>query len=72
MSTTHDIALVRVERGTAGEEELAALTALLLARAAATRDPGPGTGRRDRRAARWSRPEHFPRYRSPLSWQEGV
>jgi hypothetical protein len=68
VSTSDDTALVRVERGTASQEELAALTAVLLARAAAgqpDRHPaGPCRG-----DARWSRPERRPFYRSPVSWR---
>ncbi|GAA2398407.1 hypothetical protein GCM10010420_25740 [Streptomyces glaucosporus] len=60
--------VVRVERGQASEEELAAVTALLLARAAArTRSAEP---RRPRRAsAPWRRPERLPVYHAPHSWQ---
>ncbi|MFD4576147.1 acyl-CoA carboxylase epsilon subunit [Streptomyces sp. NPDC058417] len=63
--------VVRVVRGAASEEELAALTAVLLARAAgrdraAGRHDGPG---RPLTAARWSRLERRPYYRSPLSWR---
>jgi hypothetical protein len=61
--------LVRVVKGSLAAEELAALTAVLLARAAAR----PGTGRSvkggDAKAqARWQRPERRPDYRSPVSW----
>ncbi|MGQ5637539.1 MULTISPECIES: acyl-CoA carboxylase epsilon subunit [unclassified Streptomyces] len=70
MNTLHDMALVRVERGVAGEEELAALTALLLARAAAAHDDTrAAAARRPRSTARWNRLERHRPYRSPLSWQ---
>ncbi|MER6567959.1 acyl-CoA carboxylase subunit epsilon [Streptomyces sp. NPDC001093] len=59
---------VRVERGTLSDEELAALTAVLLTRA------GTGAARPgDRPVAPvvpgWERPERNAFYRSPLSWQ---
>ena len=64
--------LVRVVRGTLADEELAALTAVLLARAAATSTKAakagkgaPGTGRAQ---AQWQRPERRPSYNSPVSW----
>ncbi|MEV4927693.1 acyl-CoA carboxylase epsilon subunit [Streptomyces roseoverticillatus] len=57
---------LRVEKGEAGPEELAALTAVLLARTAA----GPGDpARRDRATARWARPERTPRSPGPRSWR---
>ena len=61
--------LVRVVKGELAAEELAALTAVLLARAASA--PG-GTKAQAARAgkaqARWQRPERRPDYRSPVSW----
>ncbi|MDL2081913.1 acyl-CoA carboxylase epsilon subunit [Streptomyces sp. GXMU-J15] len=64
MTEPRDPALVRVERGVADEEELAALTALLLARAAAAHTPAPHPHLRT--TAHWTR--HRP-YHSPHSWQ---
>ncbi len=59
--------VVRVVKGRLADEELAALTAVLLARAAAT--PGDGSKLGVARAqARWQRPERRPDYRSPVSW----
>ncbi|MFC1421093.1 acyl-CoA carboxylase epsilon subunit [Streptacidiphilus cavernicola] len=59
--------LVRVVKGALADEELAALTAVLLARAAA--HPGGSAKSRDAKAqARWQRPERRPDYRSPVSW----
>lgn len=57
---------VRVTRGEPTDEELAALTAVLLALAAANRAAPP----RPRRSSRadWGRVEHFRGYRSPISW----
>ncbi|PJE95887.1 hypothetical protein CUT44_18890 [Streptomyces carminius] len=59
--------VVRVEKGHASEEELAAVTALLLARAAAA-GTGPAAGPR-RAPARWRRLERGLGYRAPHSWQ---
>jgi hypothetical protein len=65
MST--DTRLVRVEKGQASDEELAAVTALLLARAA--RGPEPDGGGPARSAAPWRRLERAVAYRAPHSWQ---
>ncbi|CAM5392197.1 acyl-CoA carboxylase subunit epsilon [Streptomyces sp. URMC 127] len=59
--------LVRVEKGTADAEELAAVTAVLLARAAATNDTAPPRPRRT--TAAWRRLERSPGFRAPHSWQ---
>jgi len=59
--------VVRVEKGQASEEELAAVTALLLARAAAHTRPAPRHPRRS--TAPWRRLERTPGYRAPHSWQ---
>jgi hypothetical protein len=70
VSTSAD-SLVRVEKGHADPEEVAALTAILLARAAA--DAGaPGAGRRkppSRSVAGWRRLERARGFRAPHSWQ---
>ncbi|OON79728.1 acyl-CoA carboxylase subunit epsilon [Streptomyces tsukubensis] len=71
-STTPDAVgdFLRVERGQAGPEELAAITAVLMARAAARpAEIGAGThrGRTDR--AGWRRLERTPGFRAPHSWQ---
>jgi hypothetical protein len=61
--------VVRVERGNAGPEELAAITAVLLARAAAA-DGRPATSSAQRRSlARWRRLERQSGFRAPHSWQ---
>jgi hypothetical protein len=60
-------ALVRIERGVADDEELAALTALLLSRAAAAHTPD--TAPHPRTTARWDRLDRHRAYRSPHSWQ---
>ncbi|WP_079151769.1 acyl-CoA carboxylase subunit epsilon [Streptomyces sp. RTd22] len=79
MSTPTDIAdtaaaaatLVRVEKGHADAEELAAVTAVLLARAAATAGHSrDGAAARPRSsAARWRRLERRPAFSAPHSWQ---
>jgi hypothetical protein len=58
--------LVRVVKGELADEELAALTAVLLARAAS--GPGSPKGQAGKAQARWQRPERRPDYRSPVSW----
>ncbi|MFE3182998.1 acyl-CoA carboxylase subunit epsilon [Streptomyces violascens] len=55
--------VVRIERGEAGPEELAAITAVLLARAAGQAN-SPAV-RRGRSRAEWRTPGH----RAPHSWQ---
>ncbi|MBW8088703.1 MULTISPECIES: acyl-CoA carboxylase subunit epsilon [Streptomyces] len=77
MSTPSDIAgpaaaaatLVRVEKGHADAEELAAVTAVLLARAAAGTHRATGPSRPGRSAARWRRLERRPAFSAPHSWQ---
>ncbi|AEM81624.1 acyl-CoA carboxylase subunit epsilon [Streptomyces violaceusniger] len=78
MSTPSDIAdpaaaaaatLVRVEKGHADAEELAAVTAVLLARAAAGTHRGADSTRPGRSAARWRRLERRPAFSAPHSWQ---
>jgi hypothetical protein len=60
---------LRVEKGHAAPEELAALTAVLLARAAATTGHHhTGTPRPHRTTVRWHR-QHRPGFRAPHSWQ---
>ncbi|MEV7519962.1 acyl-CoA carboxylase subunit epsilon [Streptomyces sp. NPDC091371] len=57
--------LLRVEKGNAAPEELAAITAILLARAAAT----PEAVTTPRSQAGWRRLERTPGFRAPHSWQ---
>jgi hypothetical protein len=63
--------LVRVEKGHASEEELAAVTALLLARAAASarhaQIPASRVARNGK--AGWRRLERARGFRAPHSWQ---
>lgn len=61
--------LVRVEKGHAEPEELAALTAVLLARAAAAGQDTGANVRRPRTTAGWRRLERTPGFRSAHSWQ---
>jgi hypothetical protein len=65
---TVDRPLVRVVGAALTDEELAALTAALLARVAAgqpaTVDPAD-----EHRRARWQRLDRLPSYRSPTSWR---
>ncbi|RSS81592.1 acyl-CoA carboxylase subunit epsilon [Streptomyces sp. WAC06614] len=58
--------LLRVEKGHAEPEELAAITAILLARAASTPDIPSA---RPRSTAGWRRLERTPGFRAPHSWQ---
>ena len=58
---------IRVEKGHAEPEEVAAITAILLARAAArTSEPAPD--RRGRPKAGWRRLEREGGFRAPHSW----
>ncbi|KAK1182402.1 acyl-CoA carboxylase subunit epsilon [Streptomyces sp. NBS 14/10] len=61
--------LVRVEKGHADAEELAAVTAVLLARAAANAGHRRPSGRTGRSAAGWRRLERQRGFRAPHSWQ---
>jgi hypothetical protein len=59
--------VLRVERGQAGPEELAAITAVLLARAGAAAQPAPDEHVRPR--AGWRRLERESGFRPPHSWR---
>ncbi|MGW6021759.1 MULTISPECIES: acyl-CoA carboxylase subunit epsilon [unclassified Streptomyces] len=59
---------IRVEKGHAEPEEVAAITAILLARSAAATAQAP-TPRRGRDKAGWRRLERSPGFRAPHSWQ---
>ncbi|MEU0075640.1 acyl-CoA carboxylase subunit epsilon [Streptomyces sp. NPDC006332] len=58
---------IRVEKGHAEPEEVAAITAILLARAAA--QPSEAPAHRGRRKAGWRRLEREPGFRAPHSWR---
>ncbi|MCB5909989.1 acyl-CoA carboxylase subunit epsilon [Streptomyces pinistramenti] len=61
--------LLRVERGSPNEEELAAVTVVLMARAAAVRDTAPdGSPVPGVPGARWRRPERAPAFADPRAW----
>ncbi|MEV6951592.1 acyl-CoA carboxylase subunit epsilon [Streptomyces sp. NPDC051183] len=66
MSVTTTDTLLRVEKGNAAPEELAAITAILLARAAATPED---VSTNPRSQAGWRRLERTPGFRAPHSWQ---
>ncbi|MFD6529228.1 acyl-CoA carboxylase subunit epsilon [Streptomyces sp. NPDC060184] len=66
MSVTATESVLRVEKGHAAPEELAAITAVLLARAAA---PQSAPARQGRDTAGWRRLERTPGFRAPHSWQ---
>ncbi|MEU2248583.1 acyl-CoA carboxylase subunit epsilon [Streptomyces sp. NPDC019224] len=66
MSTATAESVLRVEKGLADPEELAAITAVLLARAAAQPAAAPLRGRD---TAGWRRLERTPGFRAPHSWQ---
>ncbi|WKX12909.1 acyl-CoA carboxylase subunit epsilon [Streptomyces sp. NL15-2K] len=58
---------IRVEKGHAEPEEVAAITAILLARAAA--QPSTTPAHRGRAKAGWRRLEREPGFRAPHSWR---
>ena len=58
---------IRVEKGHADPEEVAAITAVLLARAAAR--PAETPAHRGRARAGWRRLEREPGFRAPHSWR---
>jgi hypothetical protein len=66
MSDPINASVLRVEKGQAAPEELAAITAVLLARAAAPEAAAPA---RVRSMAGWRRLERTPGFRAPHSWQ---
>ncbi|MCX5418131.1 acyl-CoA carboxylase subunit epsilon [Streptomyces sp. NBC_00078] len=61
--------LIRIESGNPDEEELVALTTVLLARTAGTAIEPPGSGPDSVPVTLWTRPECRAPYRSPTSWQ---
>ncbi|MER5966260.1 acyl-CoA carboxylase subunit epsilon [Streptomyces sp. NPDC002057] len=61
--------LLRVEKGNADPEELAAITAVLLARAASRSDEDPAAGHHGRTPAGWRRLEREHGFRAPHSWR---
>jgi hypothetical protein len=73
MSPTSDTApeqLLRIERGSPGPEELAALTAVLLARTATVgAEPDDHLSSGHRPVARWRRLERARGFDGPRSWR---
>ncbi|MFI5532545.1 acyl-CoA carboxylase subunit epsilon [Kitasatospora sp. NPDC051853] len=63
--------LVRIVRGSLSDEELAALTAVLMARAAAAQTAAAAAPAVEP-IATWSRIERRPAYFSPVSWQQAA
>lgn len=66
MTTSQAHNVLRVEKGHAEPEELAAIAVLLLARSAA---PAPTAPRNARSRAGWRRLEREPGFRAPHSWR---
>ncbi|MEV6208594.1 acyl-CoA carboxylase subunit epsilon [Kitasatospora sp. NPDC051914] len=62
--------LVRIVRGSLTDEELAAVTAVLLARAAAAQQAASAPAVEP--IASWQRLERRPAYYSPVSWQQAA
>ncbi len=63
-------AVLRVVRGSPSPEELAAVTALLVARLAAPDDDtGTGTAGTEPAVAGWRRPERRPPFVGPRTWR---
>ncbi|GAA1015231.1 hypothetical protein STXM2123_5577 [Streptomyces sp. F-3] len=60
---------IRVEKGHAEPEEVAAITALLLARASARPAGTSGPAHRGRARAGWRRLERESGFRAPHSWR---
>ncbi|MER6631583.1 acyl-CoA carboxylase epsilon subunit [Streptomyces sp. NPDC000987] len=63
-----DSLVIRVVKGQAGPADIAALTAVLLARAAALAAAGPGL-QDQRPTAAWRRPERIPHHHDPRGWR---
>ncbi|WP_030232188.1 acyl-CoA carboxylase subunit epsilon [Streptomyces sp. NRRL S-350] len=62
--------LVHIVRGSLTDEELAALTAVLMARAAAAQQAAAAAPMEP--IATWHRLERRPAYFSPVSWQQAA
>ncbi|MHC0431226.1 acyl-CoA carboxylase subunit epsilon [Streptomyces sp. O3] len=60
--------VIRVVKGQADPAEIAALTSVLLARAAALAAAGPGL-QEQQPTAPWRRPERVLRHRDPRGWR---
>ncbi|MFG3659680.1 acyl-CoA carboxylase subunit epsilon [Streptomyces sp. NPDC047706] len=68
--STRDALVIKVVKGTATPAELAALTSVLLSRAAALAAAGPGLQEQaPTPTAAWRRPERVPAHRDPRGWR---
>ncbi|MCH0542321.1 acyl-CoA carboxylase subunit epsilon [Streptomyces sp. MUM 203J] len=71
MNTSGQDHFIRVEKGSPSAEELAALTAVVLAvTAARTAEDGAEQG--EQRTAGWRRPERQSGFRGPRTWRENA
>ncbi|MGP3922543.1 MULTISPECIES: acyl-CoA carboxylase epsilon subunit [unclassified Streptomyces] len=61
--------LIRIAKGNPNATELAALTAVLLARTAAVGADPDDLSRPRRAVAHWARPEREPGFTGPRTWQ---
>jgi hypothetical protein len=61
--------VIQVVKGQAGPAEIAALTSVLLARAAALAAAGPGLQEQQRPVAGWRRPERGRPHSDPRGWR---
>jgi hypothetical protein len=61
--------VIQVEKGNPSPEELAAVTAVLLARAAVGTAQDHASYERTQAGPRWRRPERTPRSPGPRSWR---
>ncbi|WP_307790760.1 acyl-CoA carboxylase epsilon subunit [Streptomyces actuosus] len=64
-----DALVIQVVKGRAGPAEIAALTSVLLARAAALAAAGPGLQEQPPPTAAWRRPERNQPHRDPRGWR---
>ncbi|ULR51536.1 acyl-CoA carboxylase subunit epsilon [Streptomyces deccanensis] len=73
MQDIRETSVLRVEKGSPSPEELAAITAVLLARTTTTTGPYDTSRRpRPRPRATWTRPERTPGFQGPRTWRTGA
>ncbi len=72
MNTRDTQSFLRVEKGSPEDEELAALTAVLLVLMAAMGAELADPSRGHRSVARWRRPERMQGFQGPRSWRSGT
>jgi len=70
MDTSVPDQFIRVEKGSPNAEELAALTTVVVALAAARAGQSSDTARGERHTAGWRRPERQFGFRGPRTWRE--